>query len=97
MLVAVTPSAGIGRSSLAPVPQEVIVGQQRVLGLLAFFVTPFVLLAVPGVPAGFLIATVVGIGLLSVQWGRSVGIGLLIGTATLGGLLLLAALLGGAD
>ena len=68
------------------------------LGLLAFFVTPFVLPAAPGVPAGFLIATVLGIGLLSVQWGRSVGIGLLIGTgATLGGLLLLAALLGGAD
>ncbi len=79
-------------------PREVIVGQQRVLGLLAFFVTPFVLLAVPGVLTGFLIATVLGIGLLFVRWGRSVGIGLLIGTgATFGGLLLLAALLGGAD
>ncbi|MDQ4091570.1 MAG: hypothetical protein M3163_14925 [Actinomycetota bacterium] len=80
--------------------REPIIGQRRVLGLLAFFASPFIVLGLgalssdPLVP--FVLVGVLGVSLLFVERLRAVGIGLLAGTATtFGGLLLLGAALTG--
>ena len=78
--------------------REPIIGRRGVLGVLAFFASPFVALALgqlwgdPLVP--FVVVGVLGVSLLFVERLRTVGIGLLLGAATtLGGLLLLGAAL----
>ena len=78
------------------------IGQRRILGLLAFFASPVIVLALgqlwgdPLVP--FVVIGVVGVALLFVERLRTVGIGLLAGSATtFAGLLLLGAALTGAD
>ena len=78
---------------------DVIIGQQRVIGLLAFFATPFLLLAIPGdVVALFLGSVALGVFLLFIERLRSVGVALLAGTVvTLGVLLLLGTMLSGVD
>jgi hypothetical protein len=61
----------------------VIIGQQRVIGLLTFLATPFVLLAVPAnVLVLLVIGTVLGVSLLFAERLRAVGIGLLSATIT---------------
>ena len=79
--------------------RERIIGQRRVVGLLTFFATPFVLLAVPGgIVVSFVVAMLLGILLLFADRFRTAGVGLLTGTvATFGALLLLAAMFGGVD
>jgi hypothetical protein len=81
------------------VAQERIIGERRVIGLLAFFATPLVLLVVPGdVSVSFVVAMLVGISMLFVERFRPVGVGLLTGTvAMFSGLLLLAAMMSGVD
>ena len=80
-------------------PADVIIGQQRVIGLLAFFATPFLLLAIPGdVVALFLGSAAVGVFLLFVERLRSLGTGVLAGTiVTFGVLLLLGTMLSRVD
>lgn len=81
------------------VPPDVIIGQQRVIGLLAFFATPLLLLAIPAdVVALFLGGAALGVFLLFIERFRSVGVGVLAGTiVTFGVLLLLATMLSGVD
>ena len=81
------------------VAEDVIIGQQRVVALLAFFAAPFLLLAIPGdVVALFVGSVALGVFLLFVVRLRSVGVGLLAGTVvTLGALLLLGTMLSGVD
>jgi hypothetical protein len=78
---------------------ERIIGQRGVIGLLTFFATPFVLLAVPGdIFVSFEVAMLVGISMLFADRSRTAGVGLLSGTvATFGALLLLAAMMGAVD
>lgn len=87
------------RALACAVAEERIVGQRRVVGLLVFFATPFVLLAVPvDVFLAFAVAMLVGISMLFADRFRPAGVGLLTGTAAMFGcLLLLAAMLGGVD
>ena len=94
-----TPVASYSCRYALLMPPDVIIGQQRVIGLLVFFATPFLLLAIPGdVVAVFLGSAALGVFLLFLERLRSVGIGLLAGTiVTLGVLLLLGAMLSGVD
>ncbi len=80
-------------------PPDVIIGQQRVIGLLTFFATPILLLAIPGyIVVLFLGSAALGILLLFIERLRSVGVGLLAGTiVTFGVLILLGTMLTGAD
>jgi hypothetical protein len=81
------------------VGREVIIGQQRVVGLLTFLATPFVLLALPtNVFVSFAIGAVLGVLLLFADRLRTVGIGLLSGTiTTFVALVALATMLAGVD
>lgn len=93
---------GRSRASALPstlVAEERIVGQRRVIGLLAFFATPVVLLAVPGgVVVSFGVVMLVGFAMLFADRFRPAGVGLLIGIVALfGGLLLLATMVAGVD
>ena len=55
------------------VAQDLIIGQQRVIGLLTFFATPVALIAMPGnVFALFLGSTALGVSLLFLDRLRSV-------------------------
>ncbi len=87
------------RTTLHRVAEERIIGQRRVIGLLAFFATPFVLTAVPGgVLVSFVVSMLLGISMLFAYRFRPAGVGLLTGTvATFGALLLLGAMMGGVD
>gem|GEM_PF-3513763 len=68
--------------------RDAIIGQQRVIGLLTFLAAPFILLAMPGdVLMSFLLGTALGITLVFADRFRTVGIGLLVGTVTTFGLL----------
>ena len=80
-------------------PRDLIIGQQRVIGLLVFFATPFLVLAIPGdVVALFLGTATLGVFLIFIERLRSVGVGLLAGTVvTLGAVLLLGTMLAGVD
>lgn len=82
-----------------PVKQDRIVGQQRVIGLLTFFATPIPLVALSTYSLlSFLAFIALGVLLLFLERLRSVGIGLLAGTAaTIGALMLLGAMLAGVD
>jgi len=79
----------------------VIVGQQRVIGLLAFLAAPVGVVALGSVfPHNFFVPfaafVILGVALLFVPRIRSVGVGLVLGTlATVLGLLLLGAMLAG--
>ena len=78
---------------------EVIIGQRRVIGLLTFLATPFLVLAGPGnVDVRFIVTSTLGVALLFLARFRTVGVGLLTGTlATLGVLLVMATRLAGVD
>jgi len=79
------------------VRQERIIGQQRVIGLLAFFAAPIPLLGLMTY-SFWSLPTVVALGwlLLFFEPSRSAGIGLLMGTAALIGILMaLAAMFSG--
>lgn len=66
--------------------EERIAGQRRVIGLLAFFATPIVLLAVPGgVVVSFVVVMLVGFAMLFPDRFRPAGVGLLIGIVALFG------------
>jgi hypothetical protein len=81
---------------------ELIIGENRVIGLIVGFATPFMVLALGGIFSNplliLLMFAALGGALLLVERLRSVGIGLLAGTVlTLAALLTFAALLSGAD
>lgn len=85
--------------TLLSMPPDLILGQQRVIGLLTFLATPILLIAAPGdVLVVFLGAAVLGGGLLYFDRLRSVGVGLVAGTfASVAVLLLLASMYSGVD